>query len=242
MCAGFQYFGLQYASQCFCGNEYDSGGQADEADCSSACSGDATIMCGGSWRNSVYEITGAVDLDVLQTAVTYSYVGCYVDASSRDLGAVENNMGPDASPRLCAELCIGYTYYGLQAGVQCFCDNDYGDYGDTADAECSTDCSGHATGADAGHAKCGGNWRNSVWEITAAEDLIVLPPNEVDVSFTYIGCYMDDSTRDIGTENSPTDHGDLGAIATGQECADYCRDGGNRRNPQIQYHTTLDFV
>eukprot|EP01052_Picozoa_sp_SAG31_P046347 SAG31_NODE_8827_length_1380_cov_1.810304_2_plen_223_part_01 len=117
MCAGFQYFGLQYANQCFCGNEYDSGGEADSSDCNMACTGDDTIMCGGSWRNSVYHITGEVDLDVLQTAVTYSYVGCYVDSNDRDLSARANNMGQQASPRMCAELCVGYDYYGLQAGT-----------------------------------------------------------------------------------------------------------------------------
>ena len=112
MCAGYQFFGLQYSSQCFCGNEYDSSatlGDAAESDCNMPCNGDPTVMCGGSWRNSVYHITGEVDLDVLQADVTYSYRGCYVDQSTRALNGDQFNMGDQATTRVCAELCVGYT-------------------------------------------------------------------------------------------------------------------------------------
>ena len=188
-----------------------------------ACSGDNSIMCGGSWRNSVYEITGEVDLDVLQTAVTYAYVGCYVDDSGRDLGAVQNNMGQQASPRLCAELCVGYTYYGLQAAEQCFCDNDYGSLGPaSSEDECNTDCAGHAAGGST-HAKCGGSWRNSVYHITAAQDLADVISGGADETFNYLGCYVDAETRTMNSGNDANGNeegsfGSLGALATPHMC------------------------
>ena len=128
MCAGFQYFALQYATQCFCGNSYDSGGPAPggDADCNMPCSGDPTVMCGAGWRNSVYEITGQVALDVLETAVTYTYKGCYVDTPTRDLSGPMYNMDSQATVRVCAELCVGYTYFGVQAEQQCFCGDTFG--------------------------------------------------------------------------------------------------------------------
>ena len=57
LCQGFRYMGLQDGSQCFCDN--DAGGlaaMAPEGDCNMPCAGDANTMCGGPWRNSVYEL------------------------------------------------------------------------------------------------------------------------------------------------------------------------------------------
>ena len=51
-CAGYQYFGLQWHSFCYCGDEYGSFGEAESEDeCDTPCLGDATIMCGGGWRH-----------------------------------------------------------------------------------------------------------------------------------------------------------------------------------------------
>ena len=54
--AGYDYAGLQYAVQCFCGNEYGTWGQAPDADCDAECVDDSNGMnkCGGGWRNNVY--------------------------------------------------------------------------------------------------------------------------------------------------------------------------------------------
>ena len=151
----------------------DGGGPAPggDDDCNMPCSGDPTVMCGAGWRNSVYRITGQVDLDVLQTAVTYTYEGCFVDTPSRELSGTMFNMGDQATVRVCAELCVGYTYFGVQAEQQCFC-------GDTnaavaaQESECNSECRDHATGGDT-HTICGGSWRNSVYRITAA---LAAPP------------------------------------------------------------------
>ena len=184
-------------------------------------------MCGAGWRNSVYHITGQVDLDVLQTAVTYTYEGCFVDTPSRELSGPMFNMGDQATVRVCAELCVGYTYFGVQAEQQCFCGDTNAAVAAAQDSECNSECRDHATGGDT-HTICGGSWRNSVYRITAAESLIRLPEDEVDVSFRYLGCFVDDASRDMGDEESGATHGDLGPGATTQMCADHCRDGGFR--------------
>ncbi len=49
---GFAYAGLQYSTQCFCGNRYGKYGRA--ANCNMRCSGDKSKVCGGEWANSVY--------------------------------------------------------------------------------------------------------------------------------------------------------------------------------------------
>ena len=49
-CAGFQYMGLQWENQCFCGNSYGTQGETDGCeDC-----GIGQRVCGG--RNAVYRI------------------------------------------------------------------------------------------------------------------------------------------------------------------------------------------
>ena len=173
----------------------DGGGPAPggDDDCNMPCSGDPTVMCGAGWRNSVYRITGQVDLDVLQTAVTYTYEGCFVDTPSRELSGTMFNMGDQATVRVCAELCVGYTYFGVQAEQQCFC-------GDTnaavaaQESECNSECRDHATGGDT-HTICGGSWRNSVYRITAAEALPDVIAGGADETFEYVGCYVDTAER-----------------------------------------------
>ena len=60
---GFLYAGLQNGDLCFCGNDFDKYGRADDLECNIKCrkpDEDVTITnnpfdsCGGRWRNSVY--------------------------------------------------------------------------------------------------------------------------------------------------------------------------------------------
>uniref|UniRef100_A0A1I8IQU1 WSC domain-containing protein n=1 Tax=Macrostomum lignano TaxID=282301 RepID=A0A1I8IQU1_9PLAT len=52
---GFRYFGLQHFRHCMCGSSYGSSGPAPDSECSTSCSGNAGQICGGGFRNSIYE-------------------------------------------------------------------------------------------------------------------------------------------------------------------------------------------
>jgi hypothetical protein len=67
--------------------------------------------------------------------------------------------GGDAmTPQLCSSICSGFKFFGVQAGSQCFCGNDYGNQGGKApDSECTKQCTGNTT------LVCGGPSRNSVY-------------------------------------------------------------------------------
>uniref|UniRef100_A0A1I8G8W0 WSC domain-containing protein n=1 Tax=Macrostomum lignano TaxID=282301 RepID=A0A1I8G8W0_9PLAT len=54
---GFPYFGLQFASACYCSWDFGSLGPAKESDCDRPCNGNSSQICGGSWRNSVFALT-----------------------------------------------------------------------------------------------------------------------------------------------------------------------------------------
>jgi len=51
----YQYAGVQYAHQCFCGDDEPPASKVmPRSECNRACTGNSAIMCGGSWRMNVY--------------------------------------------------------------------------------------------------------------------------------------------------------------------------------------------
>lgn len=54
-CEDYEYFGTEYSSECYCGNELpEASEEVDEGDCSMLCSGAADEFCGSGNRLSVY--------------------------------------------------------------------------------------------------------------------------------------------------------------------------------------------
>ena len=58
---GFQYFGLQFGSECWCDSKYGRYGEVDGR-CTRPCGGNKAQMCGGDLVNSVYEVDAAKKL------------------------------------------------------------------------------------------------------------------------------------------------------------------------------------
>jgi WSC domain len=56
--AGYTYAGVQYGTQCFCGDSYGKYGSS--SGCNMKCSGNSSETCGGTWANDIYS-TGAAD-------------------------------------------------------------------------------------------------------------------------------------------------------------------------------------
>jgi len=57
-CQGFQYFGVEYGRECYCGDAL-TGATAPEAECSQVCMGDATQWCGAADRLNIYQAAPA---------------------------------------------------------------------------------------------------------------------------------------------------------------------------------------
>jgi len=98
-------------------------------------------------------------LSALLLSVEATYIGCYVDGNERDLSHAPRHgkrwrMSEDACIAACKR--DGYKYAGIQWGVECWCGNNYGRYGNASESTCNIICRGNK------HHKCGGNWRNSV--------------------------------------------------------------------------------
>ncbi|KAI0338949.1 WSC-domain-containing protein [Trametopsis cervina] len=59
---GYQYAGLEYGDECYCGTGYAGGvlpPAADVSECNMRCAGLYSATCGGSWRMQIYKANGA---------------------------------------------------------------------------------------------------------------------------------------------------------------------------------------
>jgi hypothetical protein len=56
--AGYVYAGMEFGTQCFCGNTIDNGG-APTSGCGTPCPGDASETCGGANALSLYYLFGS---------------------------------------------------------------------------------------------------------------------------------------------------------------------------------------
>jgi len=69
---GSPYFGLQYKVQCWCSAanwdpENPTYGKVEDSECKHACSGDATQLCGATWRQAVYKTADVSGTDESET-------------------------------------------------------------------------------------------------------------------------------------------------------------------------------
>ncbi len=201
-CSGSQYFGLEYGRECYCGNVFTSQ-PADSADCSFPCAGNSTETCGAGNRLNVYINNKYVAPQPAVLAVPY--LGCFVDAAARVLPSNPLNAA-DMTAQVCAENCIGYSYFGLEYGQECWC-GDAMPLTPAPASDCSFTCAGNSTQL------CGAGWRLNVWS-----NLTVPPTPPATVgNFGYLGCYPDTEDQRTLTGSVTYD-----PAMTLEECAAAC--------------------
>ena len=66
----YAFYGVQYASQCFCGNKAPPMSSLRPGECTRPCKGDATMNCGGSWRMNVFATGMKFNQSWLSTSTT----------------------------------------------------------------------------------------------------------------------------------------------------------------------------
>jgi plastocyanin len=86
---------------------------------------------------------------------------CYIDSRNRDLSHRAPNIPNNAADSIqyCLDSCKerGYLYAATQYTFECFCDNEFGKYGEAPLDECNRNC------RDGSGRKCGGSWRQNVY-------------------------------------------------------------------------------
>ncbi|KXJ84959.1 carbohydrate-binding WSC, partial [Microdochium bolleyi] len=146
--AGYALAGMEFASQCYCGNEMTSKAtQITERGCFQPCSGDSTQICGGGSRLSVWGTDKPKVLSPPKSPATvgaYQYAGCYKDNQGAKAMSVGKPGGSTLTLEKCAAACSGYNYFGTEYASECTCANVLIGTGNskTAESECSMTCSG----------------------------------------------------------------------------------------------------
>ncbi|ORX38365.1 hypothetical protein BD324DRAFT_578097 [Kockovaella imperatae] len=162
---GYKYAGVEYASQCFCGNILSTGSvNASSTDCNMACSGNSRQLCGGPDRLTLFTNTKAPSsTPVLPTGWTAN--GCWTEANNMRALANYSYASNNMTAQNCIAACSsrGYKYAGAEYASQCYCGNVF----QSGSVQAATsDCNMACTGASAQF--CGGpnrltTWVNQTW-------------------------------------------------------------------------------
>eukprot|EP00904_Undaria_pinnatifida_P008999 jgi/Undpi1/5229/HiC_scaffold_2.g00511.m1 len=233
-CADYEYFGLEFGSECFCGTgeELESAVSSDQCGLTfeSLCTGDATTACGGRNSISVYNRTGDVALSPSPPSPTpapvvveapmavptpsvggYTLAGCYADSKSNRI--MENKtVESEMSAEICFVLCNDgiNTHFGTQYSTECWCAVNVDlttNGGELALEECDSLCAG--TTSDE---YCGGNDKITAYEIESVEG----EPK-------YIGCYGDATASAMDGEEIYAES----SAMTNELCIAYCAEKGH---------------
>ena len=156
---GFDFAGLQWQIECYCGNVPTNQFQwAWPGRCDDRCAGDSNQICGGSMAMSLYK-TPEQDPKGL----------CIYDHPAKRVLDGKSVTGlHDLTMEKCSAYCSDYKYFGLQGGDECHC----GDYDDNFLPSSQLECNIPCTGDDK---ICGGSWRMNVFLNEGSELTTNLP-------------------------------------------------------------------
>ncbi|KAL9085044.1 MAG: hypothetical protein Q9165_007785 [Trypethelium subeluteriae] len=182
-CAGFEYFGVEYANECYCGNTLNAGselvpgGDPTVTLCDMTCGGNSTEYCGGPNRLNMYQSNGTAPPASTtgnsaptstpgapsnpQTVGQFTYLGCYNDSVGTRALTGPTTGGNTITIESCASACKSYTYFGTEYADECYCGNSLqaGSVLSAANGniDCNMACAGNSSEL------CGGPNRLSIY-------------------------------------------------------------------------------
>jgi len=250
-CAAYDYFGVEYGGECYCGDSLNAGSvQAALTDCNFVCPGNQYEYCGAGNRLELYLKNGKVasSISTIKSATTattpitvttasasatgfptgWSYQGCYVDGAN---GRILNHQQADnqeLTQQSCVKACAsaGYTIAGMEYSVQCFCDNAIYNGGVLAavQSDCNDPCSGDSSEI------CGGGNRLTLY--SKGKPQIYAPPaaqtSGLPMNWQYKGCLQDNipATQDANEILSTFPYQVILANNTPTNCITQCQKYG----------------
>ncbi|ESZ98504.1 hypothetical protein SBOR_1166 [Sclerotinia borealis F-4128] len=211
---GYSLAGVEYADECWCGNQLSNGGTlAPEgiSGCAQLCAGNSSEYCGGTNRLDVYDFnnttivtapsttitTGATPSStnlssIQQTVGVYTYIGCQTEATGARAFASKASDANNMTLELCEASCIGYTYFGTEYGRECYCGNVFSAGSVSApNTDCSFPCAGNSSEF------CGASGRLTVYQLNTTLSSTNPPPapissvTDLPSGWVYSGCWID---------------------------------------------------
>uniref|UniRef100_A0A673Y0X1 WSC domain containing 1 n=1 Tax=Salmo trutta TaxID=8032 RepID=A0A673Y0X1_SALTR len=117
--SGYQFAGLEYGSECYCGNHITSLRVRDE-ECNLDCKGEKGSPCGGVGRLSVFTVE-----DVLPGQRRYRnvrYRGCFREPEISSSTSLVHVLQPNLTSQSCIEACINKEFpLAMLRSLDCFC-------------------------------------------------------------------------------------------------------------------------
>ncbi|KAK6600464.1 WSC domain-containing protein [Botrytis cinerea] len=244
---GYVLAGAEYSGECYCANNiFNGGGLASDGEtgCNMPCNGNASEICGGSSRLSLYDLNNAiVSLPTLTTSSIpvptftgapsgWVPLGCYNDSvNARTLTTqIYSIAGASMSVDACLSACIlgGYRLSGVEYGSECYCDHEIENYGAPATG-CNMACGGNSTQF------CGGSGRMNLYNYTATSLPSTPTPTttsatvpsatitDLPTGWAYKGCWVD---RALGRGSILADNLPNDANMTVESCIQNCITAG----------------
>ncbi|KAK4213652.1 WSC domain-containing protein [Rhypophila decipiens] len=199
--SNFLVFGLEYYTECYCGNGLAPGSApAPETDCSFPCAGNSNELCGGDWRINVFEFstdttasTTTAPSTPTPTPSLHGWVreGCYTEANGQRALSDVSFYNDAMSLEKCAAVCHGYAWFGVEYGRECYCGNTLNKGSvPAAPAECNFPCPGKLSQT------CGAGNRLSLY---SAEDDVATSSTTVPTSTSAPGTTTTSSPAQTST-------------------------------------------
>ena len=207
----FNYAGLEWYQECYCGNYIINGGaETTSTDCSFPCTGDANEVCGAGNRLSMYHSGRASPPppQVVPSVGSWVSQGCYTSVLFPPMSSaghlilsflIRDNAGGRTLPfpvgvssntiESCTSACrsAGYNLAGTEYAAECWCGYSIQAGGAPAPAtECNMLCSGDNS------QYCGGPNRLNIYKDTDSTSTPPAPPEVVARVGPWVsqGCYM----------------------------------------------------
>ncbi|MCJ8740376.1 hypothetical protein PDJAM_G00058250 [Pangasius djambal] len=117
--SGYQYAGLEYGSECYCGNRI-AGARMKGEECNLDCKGEKGSICGGMGRLSVYKVE-----EVLPGQRRYRnvrYRGCFRRPENTTAACLIRMVHPNLTSQTCVEACMDKEFpLATLSALECFC-------------------------------------------------------------------------------------------------------------------------
>lgn len=154
LCSNYALFGLEYGSECECGDSITPGSAfpVNDTRCQMPCSGDPSLTCGGSKTVFIYQSLPAPPAPPagLFSNISYTPSGCVAEPSS-GARALDGLVWSDdfMTPVFCAGICgmSNFMYFGVEYGRECWCGNSVAPEATllSDSSQCNYPCAGDST-------------------------------------------------------------------------------------------------
>lgn len=178
-CSGYPYFGLEYASECYCAWVLPAAYEMrSDGECKMGCAGAGAQACGGANRVTVFKNNANIPVPSNPAVAGYGYKGCYTDSAYARVLTTTITANDGMTVERCASACQGRHYFGTQYGRECYCGDGFvGDTKIVDQGECSMQCKGD------GGQFCGAWARLSLYESVEHVDSTASGEVPMDESF-----------------------------------------------------------